>query len=130
MKTAKQSLGQLGEDLAVQHLRQRGYSIIERNYRRPWGELDIVAEKAGELVFCEVKALRAMSAKEAGKYSLRPEDHITYPKLLRFKRAILLYLKEKRLPPDQRWRADVIAIELDPDGKLFDLKQIENIVFD
>lgn len=130
MRTAKQSLGEVGEELAAQHLRQQGYEIIERNVRRPWGELDIVAKKAGELVFCEVKTLRVMSAQEAGKYALRPEDHVTYPKLLKFKKAILLYLKEKQLPLDQRWRADVIAIEIDSEGNLFDIRQVQNIIFD
>lgn len=129
MNQAKNEVGKIGEEYAARHLKQNGYSIVARNVRRPWGELDIVAKKNGQLVFCEVKSLKAMNTKEAGK-SLRPEDQMSYHKLMRFKKAILVYLKENRLPFDQPWRADVIAIELDSAGELFDLRHIESIVFE
>lgn len=50
-------IGALGEELAVKFLMKRGYKILDRNYRRPWGELDIVAERRGKIHFVEVKAL-------------------------------------------------------------------------
>jgi len=52
----RQSLGQLGEDLACEELRRRGYAILERRYRTRFGEIDIVAEHHGVVVFVEVKA--------------------------------------------------------------------------
>ncbi|MBI1974907.1 MAG: YraN family protein [Parcubacteria group bacterium] len=128
MKTPKQKIGTLGEDYAARFLKERGYSIVDRNFRRPWGELDMVAKKDGALVFCEVKSLRALTAEQADR-GMRPEDQMSYHKLRRFKKAILLYLKENRLPFDQSWRADVIAIELDTQGKLFDIRHVENIIF-
>ena len=55
---ARQELGRRGEQAAVDHLIRRGFSIVERNYRTRWGELDIVAYDGRALVFCEVKARR------------------------------------------------------------------------
>ena len=57
--TQKSEIGKLGENLACEYLKNKGYWVIERNFRRPWGELDIVArQKDGTLVFVEVKALQ------------------------------------------------------------------------
>ncbi|MSU55709.1 MAG: hypothetical protein EXS51_00145 [Candidatus Taylorbacteria bacterium] len=52
-----QKVGSLGEELVVRFLMKRGYSIRDRNYRRPWGELDVVAVKKNKIHFVEVKAL-------------------------------------------------------------------------
>lgn len=52
-----QKVGSLGEELVVMFLMKQGYTILDRNYWRPWGELDIVAEKKKKIHFIEVKAL-------------------------------------------------------------------------
>lgn len=52
-----QKIGSLGEEIAERFLVQRGFRILHRNYWRPWGELDIVAEKKDTIHFVEVKAL-------------------------------------------------------------------------
>jgi len=51
----RKRLGARGEDAAARHLIERGYTLLERNYRIPSGEVDIIAEKAHTLVFVEVK---------------------------------------------------------------------------
>jgi putative endonuclease len=56
MTRARQQLGKLGEDLAVEELERRGYAILARRYRTRCGEIDIVAEDRDTLVFVEVKA--------------------------------------------------------------------------
>jgi putative endonuclease len=56
MTLARQELGKIGEDLAVRELERRGYAITARRYRTRCGEIDIVAERDGVLVFVEVKA--------------------------------------------------------------------------
>ncbi|MEK7170064.1 MAG: YraN family protein [Patescibacteria group bacterium] len=52
-----QKVGWLGEELVVKFLMKRGYTILERNYRKPWGELDIVAEEKKKIHFIEVKTM-------------------------------------------------------------------------
>lgn len=58
MQTNKQILGKKGEDLAVKHLQQKGYKIVERNYRFGKGEIDIICELDRELIIVEVKSVR------------------------------------------------------------------------
>jgi len=54
----RQQLGKQGEDLAAHELERRGYAILARRYRTRFGEIDIIAEDAGAIVFVEVKARR------------------------------------------------------------------------
>jgi putative endonuclease len=54
MDTNKQKVGRLGEDLAALFLKEKGFAIIDRNYWKPWGEIDLVAQKRGELRFLVV----------------------------------------------------------------------------
>lgn len=57
----KQTKGRLGEDAAVEELVRRGHRIIERNYRKPCGEIDIISEINGFIVFTEVKTRKLNS---------------------------------------------------------------------
>ncbi len=61
MSSYRQKLGKQGEDLAEQFLRRKGYEILERNYRRYRGEIDLVAKDQNCLVFVEVKTARSAS---------------------------------------------------------------------
>lgn len=58
-----QKIGALGEELVVKFLMKRGYKILDRNYRRPWGELDVIAERKSKIHFVEVKALSSVVMK-------------------------------------------------------------------
>lgn len=51
----KKKLGAEGEKLAVRYLKKSGYKILKRNYKNPFGEIDIIAEKQGAVAFIEVK---------------------------------------------------------------------------
>ena len=56
-KTKKREFGDIGEDIVCKFLLRKGYKIIERNYLKPWGEIDIIAENDKSLVFVEVKSV-------------------------------------------------------------------------
>jgi putative endonuclease len=117
---SKQALGAFGEDVAVQHLEAIGYQILDRNWRVQEGEIDVIAELEGEIVFVEVKA------RTSDLYG-GPEDSITKQKSKRIIRASLAYLLEmERLESD--WRVDLIGIHCTPERELLRVEHYENVI--
>ena len=112
------STGRIGEDLACEFLESNGYRVIDRNFRKPWGEIDVIArDKDRTLVFVEVKTM-------AGCQTLKPEDNLTAAKLKKVQRTASLYANaHPELVKDRKgWRVDLIAITLDPEGSEGDPK--------
>jgi putative endonuclease len=88
----RKDLGRRGEDAAVKALQKRGYRILDRNYLCRTGEIDIIAEHAGCVVFVEVKTRSPRSWE-------KPEEAITLEKQARIKRAADYYLGDSSAPP-------------------------------
>jgi putative endonuclease len=105
MTFARQALGKLGEQLAVRTLERRGYAILETRYRTRYGEIDIVADDDGTLVFVEVKA-RADA--EFGTAA----EAVTPWKQRRLVRMATFYLATRQIA-GRPCRFDVVAIMLD-----------------
>ena len=102
-------VGAIGEDIACEFLRKKGLTVIERNFRRKWGELDIVArEKSGNIVFIEVKTIRQSG--NSAFFWIRPEDNLTKSKLKKLQRTASLYMGNYK--SDAGWRIDLIAITI------------------
>lgn len=114
MTDARREIGRLGEDLAAGYLQKRGYQLIQRNYRCPLGELDLVVEKGDELVFVEVRTKQQPCL-------FRPEETITRHKAVRLIKLGEQYLASKN--QERPWRIDLIAVELDRHG---DLARVEH----
>jgi putative endonuclease len=115
IESGNQSVGEMGEALAVTYLKGRKYRIIERNFRCKCGEVDIIARDGKELVFVEVKARRTATYGP-------PQLAVTPFKQRQISKAALTWLAKERLQ-DAPARFDVIAI-------LFhhqDLPEIEHI---
>ena len=117
--TEKQKIGNIGESLACRFLEGRGFKIVERNYRKKWGELDIVAEKGEVLHFVEVKAI--------SNPNFRPEDAVRAWKKERMKRAIRTYFLDRKIADDKDFEIDVIAIFLDFSRKKARIRMLENV---
>lgn len=98
--------GFLGEEIATQFLLKNHYQILQRNYRKKWGELDIVAfdKKTKETVFIEVKMITSCFS------SILPEEELTREKIEKLKRTILSFLSQYHLE-EKPWRFDFLAIE-------------------
>jgi len=103
----KDVLGRTGEDLAVDHLIDRGYEIVARNWRCPVGEIDIVARDASTTVIVEVKT-------RAGLRFGHPLDAITPVKLARLRRLAGAWCAEHE--PGGRVRIDAVAVIASRDG--------------
>lgn len=117
MKTFNKQTGQLGEQIAVEALINKGYQILERNFHNKFGEIDIIAKDKEVLVFVEVKA------KKGVEYGL-PEEMINNGKLKRIQKMAYVYLEGKTLP----CRVDVVAIVLSPADDILRLNHYENVV--
>lgn len=98
----RQSLGGLGEDLAAGFLKKQGYKILERNYRTPLGEIDLIGRHRGALVFIEVKTRRSERF-GAGQEAVHSAKQAKLRKLADY------YLKQKRLG-EVAVRFDVVGI--------------------
>ncbi len=99
-------IGDQGEKLARRYLLRHGYAIRAVNWSSLFGELDIIAEKAGLLVFIEVKARRGRDTQSA-------LAAISPAKQERMLKAIYQYLDEAGISWDAPWRIDAIAVALD-----------------
>ncbi len=149
----KRQFGNIGEDLAEMFLVKSGHSIVERNYLKKWGELDIVSKKEGILRFIEVKSQSRNKPPEdvsrsISQQSFTPLDfkiifsreadsesdydsiqNVHYWKQKRMMRAIQTYLLERRIHEDQEWQIDIIAVSVDFLAKTATIRHIENVVF-
>lgn len=118
MTDQRKQTGRQGEDLAVSFLKGKGYQLIERNWRCPTGELDIIAADGDTVVFVEVRT-------RSGLHFGSAEESITPAKQARLIELAQIYVQEKTLST-QPWRIDVVAIQL---GRgLPQINHIENAV--
>jgi putative endonuclease len=104
MTTETKNFGDEGEQLAVEYLREKGYSIIETNYRYGKGEIDIIVkdETKDLLIFVEVKSRKNLEFGE-------PEFAITKNKIRQIKRMAQLYFYDKEIK-EADCRFDVITV--------------------
>ncbi|MEO8358233.1 MAG: YraN family protein [Chloroflexota bacterium] len=96
-----QKIGQWGEETAAAYLRQRGYEIMARNARTPYGEIDIVAKQGDITIFIEVKTLTLSK-------HFFPEHNVTARKREHMLACAEHYAAENAI---DHWQIDVIAVE-------------------
>ena len=122
MFKSSNNIGKLGEDLACEYLVKKSYKILARNYRKKWGEIDIISRASDKtLIFVEVKTL-------AGDGELSPEDNLTAAKLKKTKRACEAFALHNQdlINGKKGWRIDLIAITLG-NGDRPEIRHYENI---
>jgi len=127
-RTKKREIGDVGEGVACKYLEKRGYRVVERNYLRPWGEIDIVAEKGDLLSFIEVKSVSREPLGNVSRESLRPEDNMHPAKLKRLHRAVQTYLLDHRVPESRPWQIDLACVYLDFSSRRARVEVYENII--
>lgn len=146
-RTEKRKIGDIGENIACKFLMKRGFEIIEQNYNKKWGEIDIIArrcvgqaQKGQKLHFIEVKSvtrdsLKYVSPACAGRPetdSYRPEDNLHPWKLKRLSRVIQTYLlsydRNKDVTHETDWQFDVIVVYLDIKGLQAKVNYMEDII--
>ena len=124
-----QKTGEIGEHLATRYLQNKGFSVVERNYTKKWGEIDIIVKKGQKIHFVEVKSLSGIGgniAKEAKEGEYRPEDNMNHHKLDRLKRTIQTYLAEFNVKED--WQFDLVTVYINQHTKEARINFLENII--
>lgn len=125
-RTRKRKLGDIGENIVCDFIKKRGFKIIERNYLRKWGEIDIIARKDEIIRFIEVKSVSCVTTEARPMGNYRPEDNMHPWKLKRLARTIQTYLLHKKL--DCEWQLDLITVKMDMNTRKARVEIIENIV--
>ncbi len=115
MTMKRKILGEKGEDIALKRLKSIGYEILEKNYRCPFGELDIIARDDDYIVFIEIKTRKNRSTAYA-------KEAITPKKKKRLYQCALYYMKNHELM-ENRARFDVVAINMNNDKMDFEIIQ-------
>ena len=108
----RKEVGKVGEAVAAEFLMRKGFTVLDRNYRKPWGEIDIIAEKGGIVRFVEVKTLSRENipdiSREMSDY--RPEEQVHPAKLRKIARTAELYMNARK--DDREYQIDVVGVYL------------------
>jgi len=135
-----QKIGELGEGVACKFLIKHGFSILERNYTKKWGEIDIIAQKNEKRYFIEVKSKQVKSDFDFSLFDSqlharplenretnRPEENMHPMKMRRLRRVVETYLISKRLGYVD-WQFDLLVVYLDLDNRKARVKVVDNII--
>ena len=117
----RQKLGKQGEEKAEEYLMKKGYLILDKNYHKRVGEIDLIAFDTNEktIVFIEVKTRR-------NNHLGYPEEAVTGKKMEKMEKTALTWLEENE-KAHTSWQLDVIAIELNPKLKITHLKNFSSL---
>jgi putative endonuclease len=125
MGGSTRDIGQLAEDIACRFLEMKGFSILERNYRKLTGEIDIVAEKGNSLRFIEVKAISRPRGISREK-SRDPEELAHLNKLRKLAKTATLYMEEHK--DEREFQIDVVGILLDHENRTAKCRLFEQVL--
>jgi len=122
MKQGNYLKGKLGEQMAADFLRQKGYRILETNFRTRFGEIDLIAAKDGRLVFVEVKL-------KVGSELGTPEEMITLTKISQVKQTAEVFLQQNPALATNflRYRIDAVCLVLNEDYSIKSIRHYENL---
>lgn len=122
-------IGNLGENVAVLSLKKRGFAIKDLQYKRKWGEIDIIASFNNRIHFIEVKSA-SYETKESLEYALtheawRPEEQVHRFKLHQIGKALETWIVEHHYVGE--WQIDVIAIRMVPRETFATINYFEDV---
>ncbi len=124
----KIKVGKTGEESAVKFLREKGYEILDRNYRfqipgdLQRGEIDIVAKKGDTICFVEVKTLKDP------KIEILPEEKVNFSKKKKLILTAESWLIKNKIPLNSKWQIDIISVLIK--GKEKKILHFENAISD
>ena len=129
-KGVKNEVGGLGEEITCQYLKNKGFSILDTNYLKKWGEIDVIAKYDDVVHFVEVKTVSHSSRLDLeqaiAEGNWRPEENVHHSKLKKLARTIETWILE------QNWQGayqiDVAAVRIVSSEQYASVKYLENIL--
>ncbi|MCB9811178.1 MAG: YraN family protein [Candidatus Nomurabacteria bacterium] len=131
-KQKNKEIGYLGEKLAGKYLENKGFKVVQYNYLKKWGEIDIVTRRTDKIHFIEVKTVSYKTKSDlitgVTHETWRPEDNVHEFKIKKLARTIESWLTENKCDLD--WQIDVVAVKVVPREKFSTVKYIPNVILD
>lgn len=124
-KTDYKELGFLGENIAGRFLEGQGYTILERNYRKIFGEVDLIAEKSDCVAFVEVKTKLS-----SGNNLFTPELRVDRKKVSHISKMASVYLDSKGWLGKREWQIDIISVIISKSDEKAKIKHFQNVASD
>lgn len=133
-------IGNVGEDIACEWLKNHDFLVVERNYNKKWGEIDVIAAKDKIIHFIEVKSVTIKGNKTKSEKSVirkgqswhtegyRPEENVHELKVRRLRRTIQTYLLERHYGLDAEFKFHVILVYMNQTTRRAKVVLMENII--
>lgn len=133
-KGERNKIGSYGEDIAVRYVERLGQRVIDKNYLKKWGEIDIVSRETVEnkdiVHFIEVKTVSYETKRDLEKAvsygTWRPEENVHPAKIQKLNRTIESWLLEHHC--ESAWQIDIAAVRIVPREKYATVKYMPNII--
>lgn len=124
-----QKIGEIGEKLAKMFLMKHGYTIVDTNYTRKFGEIDIVAKKGKVWHFIEVKSVSRVTLDDVSSETsgFQPEENMHEKKIQRFVRTVEYYRMSRNLD-DSDFQIDLALVYIDQAKRAGKVRLMENVI--
>ncbi len=122
----KRGKGNIGENVACDFIKGQGFLVVDRNYQKSWGELDIVAIKDEVIHFFEVKSVTGGCFGPHDAHS--PEDNVHGLKVCRIRRMVQTYLEDKKRGLDADFRFHILCVFMNMKTRKAKVKWIKDLV--
>lgn len=131
-KTNNRSTGALGEGVAAYFLEKKGFSVIVRNFKRTFAEIDIICKKNNTIHFVEVKTV-SYETRVSLEYAVahetwRPEEQVHAHKLKQISKGVEAWIQENRYTGN--FQIDVVTVRIVPHETYARVKFIQNVIID
>lgn len=119
--------GKIGEDIACSFIEKKDFVVLDRNYQKKWGEIDIVAKKGDIIHFFEVKSIIVQSLNISYE-GYRPEENVHGLKIRNIRRMVETYFFEKGINAEKSFNFHVLVVFKDIKTRRARVKWIENLI--
>jgi putative endonuclease len=125
-----QKIGEFGEKIVCEYLIKKDFIIVDKNYYKNIGEIDIVAKKDNILHFIEVKSVSCETIDSINNLLIKPENNFTKNKAIKFKKIIEMYLVLNNVSRETDINIDLFTVYIDKTNKKAKLRAFWNIILE